>query len=183
MSFNCYLLNNLGPIILKHVEGCILEIGAGVSTEALHTLALQFNRKFYCCDPRKELEALIERYNLTDLYIPFFGTSDDFAKNFNEKIAFAFIDGNHNYDFVKRDFFFVYNLLNPGGIVLMHDMLPPSERYLDHGHCSDAYKLRLELEKRQDIEIITWPYPDPYGISMVMKKLRKWLPPGEEVLE
>ena len=36
-------------------------------------------------------------------------------------ISFAFIDGNHNYDFVRRDFYNVDRLLEIGGFVLFDD--------------------------------------------------------------
>jgi hypothetical protein len=37
------------------------------------------------------------------------------------KISFAYIDGNHAYDFAKRDFENVDNLLVPGGFILFDD--------------------------------------------------------------
>lgn len=174
------VLEVIGPLALNWVNGCIVEIGSGVTTEILHKLAVEFDRPFYSCDLKKDPNGLRKRYNLGKHYKPFKGTSDDFAKQFNERIAFAFIDGCHLYDFVKRDFWFVYKLLNPGGVVCMHDMLPASQRHAGPGQCQDAYKLRLELEKREDIEIFSWPYPNYHGVSMVIKKLRRWLPPEEE---
>ncbi len=39
----------------------------------------------------------------------------------NEKIDFAFIDGNHVFDFALLDFFYVDLLLNTGGIVVFDD--------------------------------------------------------------
>jgi len=173
------VLEVIGPLALNWVSGCILEIGAGVTTEILHKLAVEFDRLFYSCDLKKNPDGLRKRYKLGKHYKPYKGTSDDFAKQFNEKISFAFIDGCHLYDFVRRDFFFVYGLLNPGGIVCMHDMLPASQKHAGPGQCQDAYKLRLELEKREDIEIFSWPYPNYHGVSMVIKKLRRWLPPEE----
>jgi len=179
------VIQTIGPLTLNSISGCIVEIGAGVTTGILHKLAVEFDRKFYSCDLKKKPDILKEKLKLGDLYIPFKGTSDVFAKAFDprEKIAFAFIDGCHKYDFVRRDFFFIYGLLNPGGIVLMHDTLPPTKAHTGPGACRDAYKLRLELEKREDIEVITWPYPNRVGVSMVIKKLRKYLPPEEKKWE
>jgi hypothetical protein len=175
------VLEVIGHLCLNWVPGVVLEIGSGTTTPSLHDLAVEFDREFHSCDLYKNPIGLKKRYKLTNRYKPFKGTSDDFAKQFNKKIAFAFIDGCHLYDYIRRDFFFVYGLLNPGGIVCMHDTLPPSEKHAGPGQCQDAYKLRLELEKREDIEIISWPYPNYYGISMVIKKQRFWLPPEEKI--
>lgn len=175
------LMEIICPFVLNSVPGCIVEIGAGVTTGIIYKFAEDFERKFYSCDLKKNFEALIKVRKLGKFFEPFRGSSDDFAKQFNEPIAFAFIDGCHRYEFVKRDFEFIYGLLNPGGVVLMHDMLPPTKKHAGPSDCRDAYKLRLELEKREDIEIISWPYTNQVGISMVMKKLRRWLPPEEKI--
>lgn len=175
------VLEIIGPLCLNWVAGCIVEIGSGTTTPILHKMAVEFEREFHSCDLKKA--NLKKKYNLSDRYINFKGTSDDFAKQFNKKIAFAFIDGCHLYEFVKRDFNFVYPLLNPGGIVCMHDMLPASKKHAGPGQCQDAYKLRLELEKREDIEIVSWPYPNYHGISMVIKPKRLWIPPEGENYE
>ena len=37
-------------------------------------------------------------------------------------IDFLFIDGNHDYNFVKKDFILYGNLVKPGGIIVLHDI-------------------------------------------------------------
>jgi len=44
------------------------------------------------------------------------------------KIDFAFIDGNHSFDYVLVDFFLIDKLLEPGGIVVLDDFSYPSIR-------------------------------------------------------
>jgi predicted O-methyltransferase YrrM len=44
------------------------------------------------------------------------------------KIDFAFIDGNHTFDYVLVDFFLIDKLLRPGGIVVLDDFTYPSIR-------------------------------------------------------
>jgi predicted O-methyltransferase YrrM len=44
------------------------------------------------------------------------------------KIDFAFIDGQHTFDYVLVDFFLVDKLLKPGGIVVLDDFAYPSIR-------------------------------------------------------
>jgi len=42
--------------------------------------------------------------------------------NFNEKIDFLFIDGDHSYDAVKKDVDIWFPKLKSGGIIVMHDI-------------------------------------------------------------
>jgi predicted O-methyltransferase YrrM len=46
----------------------------------------------------------------------------------NTKIDFAFVDGQHTFDYVMVDFFFIDKLLNVGGIVAFDDASFPSIR-------------------------------------------------------
>ena len=44
------VIERLGDIILKNVEGHVFEIGIGFSTAMLGDLADDFDRDFYCFD-------------------------------------------------------------------------------------------------------------------------------------
>ena len=44
------------------------------------------------------------------------------AKDFNYKIDFLFIDGDHSYEGVKADVDAWFEKLKPGGIIIMHDI-------------------------------------------------------------
>src|SRR5262245_23921222 len=46
----------------------------------------------------------------------------------NEKIDFAFLDGQHTFDYVLVDFFYVDKLLSVGGIIVFDDLQYPSVR-------------------------------------------------------
>ena len=63
-----------------------------------------------------------------------------------EKISFAFIDGNHTYPFVKRDFENVDKLLEIGGFLLFDD----SADYLGWGSC----KVAKEVSKNPHYKLI-----------------------------
>ena len=63
-----------------------------------------------------------------------------------EKISFAFIDGNHTYPFVKRDFENVDKLLEIGGFLLFDD----SADYLGWGSC----KVAKEVSKNPNYKLI-----------------------------
>lgn len=53
---------------------------------------------------------------------PLRGWSYDVAKSFDKKIDFIFIDGDHSYKGVKKDVDLWIPKLNPGAIVVMHDI-------------------------------------------------------------
>ena len=61
-------------------------------------------------------------------------------------IAFAYIDGNHAYDFAKRDFENVAKFLLPGGFVLLDD----SAKHQAFG----SARLAQEIRKHPDFEVV-----------------------------
>ena len=90
-------------------------------------------------------------------------------------ISFLFgflIDADHSYEMAKREFEFFFKKLVPGGVIFIHDTLPPHKEYLSEEACHDCYKLRQELETRNDeMDCFSWPYTAGYqGLTMVMKK-------------
>jgi len=102
---------------------------------------------------------------------------------FNDDPIIVFLDGNHDFDVVSKEFYFFYKRLNPGGIIFMHDTMPSTKNHTYHGACSNAYKLRLEIEMNPNIDIVTWPHKIiGHGLSMVFKKhyFNNYYPPGEE---
>ena len=59
--------------------------------------------------------------------ISFFkGTSEDFSRSFQGKINTLFIDGSHEYDYVKKDIAALCPQVKPRGWVLFHDYHPQS---------------------------------------------------------
>jgi hypothetical protein len=88
--------------------------------------------------------------------------SDEFFKMWNDKltvtdvfgkqaklggnISFAYIDGNHTYEFAKRDFVNVDKWLDVGGFILFDDSSRRSK--------FEVYKVISEIMKRPDYEII-----------------------------
>ena len=51
-------------------------------------------------------------------------TSDDFFNINKEKFDLIFINGLHHYDQVKKDINHSLEVLNPNGLILLHDCLP-----------------------------------------------------------
>lgn len=51
-------------------------------------------------------------------------SSDDAIADITEPLDFVYIDGNHDYDYVKRDIDHYYPLVKKGGVIGGHDYLP-----------------------------------------------------------
>uniref|UniRef100_A0A6H1ZFK7 Putative methyltransferase n=1 Tax=viral metagenome TaxID=1070528 RepID=A0A6H1ZFK7_9ZZZZ len=172
------MLDRLLPIILFHREGCLVEIGVGVSTFFMCKHGHDFERTVYSVDMNSEK---LKKYSTTGLYSghkPMWGTSEDFIKTFNEPCAAVLIDGAHDYEIAKMEFDFFFGKLVEGGVIFIHDTYPPVAEgddpaaLLVSDGCGDVWKLRGELEQRRDeMEVFTWPYTAKWmGLTMVLKK-------------
>jgi predicted O-methyltransferase YrrM len=100
----------------------------------------------------------------------YLGTTDNFFKENQRTFDVIFIDADHSFPSVKKDFNNSLKCLNKYGVILLHDTDPISEKYLQAGYCNDAYKIikYIELEHK-DLNIITLPIQEA-GISIVNHK-------------
>jgi len=74
-----------------------------------------------------------------------------------------FLDGDHSYDGVARDFRDYVDLVRPGGMVALHDIHPHSR-----GWGGDVPRFWKEIrERHRHIEIIADPHQDGYGIGVL----------------
>lgn len=129
----CVKLNELA----KKIDGDIVEIGSlfGKSTICL---ALGLKRhKVYAIDPHigpygtvdksssfEKFKDNIEKAGVKDKVVPIVMTSESAFKEGNvksKKIGMIWIDGNHDYDYVKKDFEIWSTVLKPNGIIAFHD--------------------------------------------------------------
>jgi hypothetical protein len=84
------------------------------------------------------------------------------------KFQFAFIDADHAYSSVIEDFEGIYNQIDEGGYIFLHDTYPCAEHFLSPAGCHDCYKTPIEIKKRYpNIEILTLPL-NP-GVSIIRK--------------
>jgi len=91
-------------------------------------------------------------------------SSDEFAESVlvDPSMYFdvVFIDGDHSFDQVVRDFESVVPKVRPGGLVFLHNTYPPT---IDHTHClsacGDAQRITSLLRSRyvHSFEVITLP--------------------------
>ncbi len=115
------------------------------------------------------------------------GTTDDFFEKSPEakkKYNMIFIDANHDFEYVKRDFFKSFEVLADNGLILLHDTYPPNEKYVKH--CKDAWHVKYLIDEfigdenynnicsnehdGDKIETVTLPFF--YGITIVRKYKR-----------
>lgn len=170
------ILDRLADVVLQNVEGCIVEIGIGTSTGILSKHARDFNCRYYACDIKdSKCEWFREAYKEDKNFSLYQGKSVEFMKEFDDNIALLFIDGNHNYENVKKEANFFIEKLVPGGVGFFHDMYvaPKHQVYYERKGRDEAttYKVRLEMEKRDDIWCLTFPYTaQNRGLTMILKK-------------
>jgi cephalosporin hydroxylase len=86
-------------------------------------------------------------------------------------IDLLFIDGDHSYEGVKKDFEYFSQLVNRGGVIAIHDI--NMDYFVRHGRrqladSGDVYKFWKELRHHyQTEEIIESSDQDGYGIGVI----------------
>lgn len=106
-------------------------------------------------------------------------SSDDFALHWEKKIKkpidILFIDADHNYKQVIKDFDnFSKFVPENTGLILLHDTYPVNKELLKEDACSDAWKAAKEINRKRkykDYEIVTLPGPWA-GLSIIRKAKR-----------
>ena len=84
--------------------------------------AYQTAQKNFKITPLETFQKNIHHFHLEDQIETLQGFSHDFSKEWDKPIGFLFIDGNHDYDAVLRDFLEWSPHLVPGGIIAFHDV-------------------------------------------------------------
>lgn len=169
------LFGVLADYVLHYTQGDILEVGVCESSIYLSFLARKYSRKIYHNDLQR---SVIENCKTVKGYfnpdaIIVQESSDNFFKNTKiTPLALSFIDGEHSFLQVRKDFESTFELTVPGGYVFLHDTFPKSEDYLESNACGDVYRLRKYLERRRDlIQIFTFDRSAwDVGLTMIRKK-------------
>ena len=123
-------------------DGVIVEIGSwkGKSTICLAKGSLEGNKvSVYAIDPHTgssehqkdgkpvwtfdEFKKNIENAGASDIVTPIVEFSHEAVKEWNKPISFLWIDGAHEYEFVKKDFELWSPFLIDGGIIAFHDVV------------------------------------------------------------
>lgn len=97
-------------------------------------------------------------------------TTDAFFSFFKEKVDIVFIDADHSFEAVKKDFVNSLNILNEFGIIFLHDTDPVDENYIIPSACGDSYKVVDWIESNySDLNIMTLPV-GVAGLTIVNRK-------------
>lgn len=96
-------------------------------------------------------------------------TTDEFFLQNLKTFDIIFIDANHNFEQVKKDFENSLKILNKFGIIILHDTDPIIEDLLTSNHCDDCYKIIDYISAKNDLNIITFPIQET-GMTFVMRK-------------
>lgn len=100
-------------------------------------------------------------------------TSDDFFKENTEKFDIVFVDGLHEAPQVYKDIVNSLEVINEGGIIVCHDMMPmsyeaqavPRMQSIWNGNCWEAFvQLRAS---REDLAMCT--IDSDHGLGVIMK--------------
>jgi len=80
-----------------------------------------------------------------------------------EKLDFLFIDGDHSYEGVKKDFEMYSSLVRKGGIIVFHDIVPGPPEYA--GFVSKFWR-EIKIKHRY-MEIVESWSQNGYGIGIL----------------
>lgn len=86
-----------------------------------HIGSSEHRKMFGKVDTFEEFKQNINRGGISEFVEPIRDTSENAAKNLNQQIEFVFIDGAHEYNFVKLDFKLWFPKVVNGGILAFHD--------------------------------------------------------------
>lgn len=100
-------------------------------------------------------------------------TSDDYFNNCKNFFDIIFIDGLHHYEQVKKDILNSLKVLNPGGVILVHDCLPNKARdqMVPRSHekwNGDVWKSIVEIRTRMNID--TYVCFADEGIGLIINR-------------
>jgi hypothetical protein len=99
-------------------------------------------------------------------------TSNEFFAKDTRQWDLIFIDGDHSATQVRTDVVNSLEHLEEGGLICMHDTLPPTPSDATPDKCGTAYKIRQDLEVMPGIQ--TYTFPVTFGLTLVAPIGREW---------
>lgn len=130
----------------------------------------------WCCDVQ-DFRGQISHGHNVDF---FHENTGEFAKRWNKdirkEIDLIFIDADHSREAVLHDVQAFYPWLKPDtGIMVLHDMWPPTKELTDVRRCGNGYGAKGEIFQNvifPDGEMLT--IPAQYGLTLIRKKGYAW---------
>lgn len=102
-------------------------------------------------------------------------TTDKFFENNKKSYDIIFIDADHHYEQVLKDFNNAVAVCNK--FVILHDLVPSKKEYVAQHKCGDAYKLLWYLAVNTDYTILTLNCDQ--GLTFVKMPINPIAPPEE----
>lgn len=98
----------------------------------------------------------------------FAGTSDEFFARNAERFDVIYVDGDHRLPQVLKDYNNSARCLKPGGVLFVHDLIPPDETYLPPDKCGDGWRLlHALLEPPRDLPLV-FCHESEYGLTLFL---------------
>lgn len=132
----------------------------------------------YVGDTFLEIEKIVDKaigVDIKAMFTPkhgmlFIGTTSEFFESNSNTFDLIFIDADHSFESAKIDLVNSLDVLNPYGVIVMHDTDPTKEELLDQSYCGDSYRVvDWIVQSREDLNVVTLPLGDP-GLSIVQRK-------------
>jgi uncharacterized protein (DUF952 family) len=147
--------------------GAEIGVASGLNAESiLKTLPM---KKLYLIDPCFDECAHAEALRRLKGFLQIVWLrrkSEDAARYIQEPLDFVYVDGNHDYSHVKRDFQLYYSLLKSGGVIGGHDYGPAE---------LGVVKAVNEFNLSHDVQI---QFPDWWIVKGQEKKLCSFVERG-----
>jgi spermidine synthase len=99
-------------------------------------------------------------------------TTDKFFEANEETFDVIYIDADHSFKQVKKDFHNSVKILNPNGFILLHDTDPARPEKIQPQFCHDVYKMVDYVRKLGEYDILTLPTAGS-GMSIVSRKTNR----------
>jgi len=162
-GYNIYVPHTFIISAIVKATGCkiYMELGLGDGTNIKEIVK---HCKYCIGVDSKETEPHIIGPNEFEFHME---TTDEFFKKFDKSPNIIFIDADHNFEQVKRDFMNSLNCLSEHGIIFLHDTDPISENLVLPQSCGDSYKIHNWIkEEYPNLNILTLPI-NSSGLTVV----------------
>jgi hypothetical protein len=103
----------------------------------------------------------------TEAPVHIMSSDDYFLRSAAKSFDVVFLDGDHSFEQVSKDFDNTLGVLSDDGSVVLHDTWPESEEHTHEGACGTVYKLAAQLEG--DARFNAFTYRRFPGVTVVQQ--------------